>query len=49
MIEENILLRMMSGRRHGVIARYAASALIVSLTALLRYSLEGALRIHELP
>ena len=34
MIEENILLRMMSGRRHGVIARYAASALIVSLTAL---------------
>ncbi|BCI69862.1 histidine kinase-, DNA gyrase B-, and HSP90-like ATPase family protein [Sphingomonas sp. S17] len=47
MIEENILLRMMSGRRHGVIARYAASALIVSLTALLRYSLEGAL--HNFP
>lgn len=47
MIEENILLRLLAGPPLNVIARYAASALIVSLTALLRYSLEGTL--HNFP
>ncbi|MCT8002026.1 DUF4118 domain-containing protein [Sphingomonas sanguinis] len=47
MIEENLLVRLLPRQRYGVALRYAASALIVLLTALLRHSLEGTL--HNFP
>ncbi|MGR6330426.1 sensor histidine kinase [Sphingomonas sp. XXL09] len=41
---ENMLVRLLPRRRYGVALRYAATCLIIAITALLRYSLDGPLQ-----
>ncbi|MGW8189695.1 DUF4118 domain-containing protein [Sphingomonas hankookensis] len=40
---ENLLVRLLPKQRYGITLRYAATCLIVAITALLRYSLDGPL------
>ncbi len=40
---ENLLVRLLPEQRYGITLRYAATCLIVAITALLRYSLDGPL------